>query len=108
MARKVSKNELNFIEDRLVDLEKQLDDIKIYLDTHSWMDKESDTAKSKEFKFQSELFDKQFVWLEKYTDLCGVVDFYKEQNTTKEVKLREGYEENPLQRMLMDDTLGDE
>lgn len=98
--RKVSSDEKDFIETSLMDLRIQLDNIKTFLDTKSWINESKESSKQKAFEFQSKLFDKYQVWLEKYMNLSGVVDYYNEAHKDKGEKLRKGYVGNELMEML--------
>lgn len=106
--RKVEKNEIEFIEDSLLDLESNLKNIKTYLETNVWTNIEDESKRKREFKFQADLFDKYNLWLEKYMTLSGIVEFYNENNKDKEDKLRKGFKGNELMDMLQKGELNDE
>ena len=104
--RKVTKEDLDFIEKTLLDLKIQLDNIKTYLDSNSWVNIQKDAQRQKEFRFQAELYDKYQKWLEKYMELSGIIEFYNESNKDKGDKLRKGFQENHLQNLLKNGELG--
>lgn len=106
MARKVKTKEVEFIEESLTDLRVQLDNIKTYLDTNPWINKKEEDVKQREFKFQAALYDKYNVWLEKYMELTGIVEYYNQANSDKNDKLRQGYKPNALMDMVQGGDLG--
>lgn len=102
MAKKKPKDsELEFIEEALIDLKVQIDNIKTYLDTNPWINITDDENKQqREFKFQANLYDKYNVWLEKYMQLTGIIDFYNEAMKEETDELRKGFTENHLMEQL--------
>lgn len=106
MARKINDSEVEFIEKSLIDLNVQLDNIKTYLDGNPWINIQDENKQQREFKFQASLYDKYNVWLEKYMELSGIIDYYNEANAEKDDKLRKGYKDNALMDMIQDGTMG--
>lgn len=101
MSRKVKNSDIEFIEDTLVDLKVQIDNIKTYLESNPWLDIKDETVRKREFKFQADLFDKHKDWLEKYMNLCGIVEFYNQNQVKDEEKLRKGFKENEFMDMII-------
>lgn len=83
MPRKPTINDLNYMDDKLSVVRQQMDSIRAYLDTHSWQDIEDDDKRQKEFKLQKELTDSLISWSDRYTELSGILDVYRQMEAMK-------------------------
>lgn len=104
--RKVSKDEIAFIEDSLKELKSQLERIMEYIRENPWTAMDNNT-KSAEFKFQSELFNNHTKWMKEYLELSGVYDFYNEalKESKKDSSIRQGHIDNPVMDIIKNDNI---
>lgn len=83
MPRKPTINDLNYMDDKLAVVRQQMDGIRDYLSSHSWKDIEDDDKRQKEFKLQRELTDSLIAWSDRYTELSGILDVYRQMEAMK-------------------------
>lgn len=104
--RKVSKEELAFINESLKELKVQLDRIMEYIKENPWTAMDTN-VKSDEFKFQTELFNNHTKWMKSYLELSGVYDFYNEamKESKKDTSIRQGHIDNPVMDIIKNDNI---
>lgn len=104
--RKVSSEELKFIDNSLKELKVQLDRIMEYIKENPWTAMDNN-VKSDEFKFQTELFNNHTKWMKSYLELSGVYEFYNEaqKESNKGRNVRQGHEDNPVMDIIKNDDI---
>ena len=101
----VSKKDVRYVDQALIDLKVQLDNIKTYLDSKSWVNEEDENKLRSAFKFQTDMLKKHLEFTEQFMELAGIMEFYHESQNKKEEKLMEGYSEKPMMGMFKNDEI---
>lgn len=83
MARKPTKDDSKYIENKLLILRQQMDKAKSYLKEHPWESIEDEDKREKEFRFQKSLTDSLLDWTESYVNISGIMDVYKQLEAAK-------------------------
>ena len=104
MAKQPTKHQHDYTKEHLEDLESQLNDIRTYFRTNSWMNEEYE-KKTKEQKFQADLFNNYLKWLEEYMKLSKYFEFFEENSKARESEARKGFEKNITMDIFKDNIL---